>query len=48
MKLQNNKKDYTKIYIGNAEAPATDMNILELRPQSDGASMEAAADVPTE
>ena len=24
-------KDYTKVYIGNAEAPATDLNILELR-----------------
>ena len=38
MKLQNNKKDYTKIYIGNAEAPKTDINILQLRAQSDGAS----------
>jgi len=26
-----NGKDYTKVYIGNAEAPATDMNILVLR-----------------
>ena len=24
-------KDYSKVYIGNAEAPATDMNILEVR-----------------
>jgi len=31
-------KDYTKIYIGNAEAPSTDLNILQLRPQIDAAS----------
>lgn len=24
-------KDYSKVYIGNAEAPATDINVLELR-----------------
>jgi len=33
--------DYNKVYIGNAEAPATDINILRLREkevQSDGAS----------
>ena len=33
-------KDYTKVYIGNAEAPKTDINILELRTQSDGTSDE--------
>jgi len=35
-------KDYSKAYIGNAEAPATDMNILVLRKKKEGEQSDAA------